>query len=385
MAHRPFKAPSYLKHSSGQARIRVRGKDTYLGVYGSAESLAEYNRIIAELQAAHSGGVTPARAGTKSTVAKLAKAYLEAVGTRYSGQQTKRIKRALGYVVGMHGEKAADDFSIVDLETVRAQIVKEDRSRKYVNALIGCIKRVWKWGVQRKYCQGATFAELAALDGLRLGELAVREMPRVPPVPVEHVEATLPHLRAPVAAMIRLQMLAGMRPGEVLALKPGQIERGEGLWIYRPEKNKNSWRDQTRTVYLGPQAMAILLPFMDRAADAYCFSPKEGGRASKLHRDHYDNQTYPRAVARAIAAANTTKACADCKKVKPENRCAACKAQAIPAWHPNQCRHTVGTRVRAMGGPDAARTVLGQKSLKATEIYAERDEATAAEIMRKIG
>jgi len=371
MSQRPFKAPSYLKHSSGQARVRVQGKDIYLGVYGSAESLAEYQRVIAELQAAHAGGVVPLRGHQKPSVAKLAKAYLEAVSTRYSGQQAKRIKRAIGYVVGMHGEKPADEFSIVDLETVRAQIVREGRSRKYVNALVGCIKRVWKWGVQRKYCAGATFHELAALDGLRIGELSVREMPRVPPVAAEHVEATLPYLRPPVAAMIRLQMLAGMRPGEVLVLKPGQIRKTDGLWVYEPETHKNSWREQTRTVYLGPKAQAVLAPFMERGADAYCFSPREAGRASRLHRDHYDNQTYPRAVARAIERANRERA----KGGLP----------LIPPWHPNQARHTVATRVRALGGPDAARTVLGQKSLKATEIYAERDEATAAEIMRKIG
>ena len=43
--------PKYTRHkSSGQARVRVNGKDVYLGVYNSAESRKEYNRICAELE-----------------------------------------------------------------------------------------------------------------------------------------------------------------------------------------------------------------------------------------------------------------------------------------------------------------------------------------------
>lgn len=34
-------------HASKQARIRLRGKDFYLGAHGSPESLAEYARLAA--------------------------------------------------------------------------------------------------------------------------------------------------------------------------------------------------------------------------------------------------------------------------------------------------------------------------------------------------
>jgi hypothetical protein len=46
MSKRP---PSYCLHkASGQAVVRIDGKDHYLGTYGSAESHAEYDRLIAE-------------------------------------------------------------------------------------------------------------------------------------------------------------------------------------------------------------------------------------------------------------------------------------------------------------------------------------------------
>jgi hypothetical protein len=39
--------PSYLHHKpSGQARVRIDGKDHYLGPYGSPESKAKYDLLV---------------------------------------------------------------------------------------------------------------------------------------------------------------------------------------------------------------------------------------------------------------------------------------------------------------------------------------------------
>ena len=41
--------PAYTHHrASGQARVRIAGRDVYLGPYGSAESRERYARLIAE-------------------------------------------------------------------------------------------------------------------------------------------------------------------------------------------------------------------------------------------------------------------------------------------------------------------------------------------------
>src|SRR5262249_41355074 len=49
---RPKGVPSYCLHKpSGQARVRVDGKDHYLGPYGSPESKAEYQRVVRHLMA----------------------------------------------------------------------------------------------------------------------------------------------------------------------------------------------------------------------------------------------------------------------------------------------------------------------------------------------
>jgi len=43
-----MRVPSYRRHSSGQARVTIIGKDHLLGKYGSPESKAAYGRLITE-------------------------------------------------------------------------------------------------------------------------------------------------------------------------------------------------------------------------------------------------------------------------------------------------------------------------------------------------
>jgi integrase len=54
-------------------------------------------------------------------------------------------------------------------------------------------------------------------------------------------------------------------------------------------------------------------------------------------------------------------------------------------WSPNQLRHTAGTEIRRQFGLEAAQVTLGHSNANVTQIYAERDLAKAAEIMRQVG
>ncbi len=61
MARLKSKIPAYLAHpASGQARVRVNGRDFYLGPYGSPESKQAYARFIVE----NLGNGSPPKMGT---------------------------------------------------------------------------------------------------------------------------------------------------------------------------------------------------------------------------------------------------------------------------------------------------------------------------------
>jgi integrase len=59
--------------------------------------------------------------------------------------------------------------------------------------------------------------------------------------------------------------------------------------------------------------------------------------------------------------------------------------QTAHSWAANQLRHAKATELRLKAGIDAARVVLGHRSPKTTEVYAEIDGNKAAEVMAKLG
>lgn len=64
---------------------------------------------------------------------------------------------------------------------------------------------------------------------------------------------------------------------------------------------------------------------------------------------------------------------------------AGCELAKVPAFAPNRLRHSAGTEVRAKFGLEAAQVVLGHTRADVTQTYAERDQAKAREVARKIG
>jgi site-specific recombinase XerD len=53
-------------------------------------------------------------------------------------------------------------------------------------------------------------------------------------------------------------------------------------------------------------------------------------------------------------------------------------------WHPNQLRHSRATELRHFG-LDVVKTILGHSKLETTQVYSEKDMATAMELVSKIG
>ncbi len=75
----PKRTPSYCRHkATGQAVVRIDGRDFYLGTYGTEESRQRYNQMIAEWYA--NAQALPPRAPTKDggiAVAEMLLKYWE--------------------------------------------------------------------------------------------------------------------------------------------------------------------------------------------------------------------------------------------------------------------------------------------------------------------
>jgi integrase len=238
-----------------------------------------------------------------------------------------------------------------------------------------------RWAVEEELLPAQVYERLRCVSALKKGRTTAPETGKSPPIPTEHVEAVLPHLPPPVAAMVQLQLLTGTRPQEVIHLRPCDITEGDGVWYYAPSVHKTEHFDRDRCVVLGPKAMAVVRPFLGRDPRAYCFSPVEavvwrhertrkrsdGPAPGTLAPAEYVNERYTRHSYRVAVQR-------------------ACKKAGVPVWTPQRLRHTRATQIRHETGTiEAAKAVLGHTDVRVTEIYAERDLKLATDVMRRIG
>jgi integrase len=245
------------------------------------------------------------------------------------------------------------------------------------------------------------YQALTAIDGLKRGRTTARESKKVKPIDEKYVYAVLEYATPVVATMIELQLLTGMRPGELVQVKPKDIDRSGPIWHYRPEQHKNKYRGKERVVSIGPRGQEILTPFLLRNEDSYCFSPAESEKIRKgmltLRRktplscgnrvgtnrkrmprkqpgDHYDSCSYAKVVK---AATNSARRDIKDRGGDPDRE--------LPKWTPYQLRHTAATKARKMFNYETAGALLGHSNMSATAIYAERNQGLADDVARQIG
>ena len=202
---------------------------------------------------------------------------------------------------------------------------------------------------------------------------------------------------------MKLQRLTGMRPGELVLMRPADIDQTSDIWIYEPFDHKNRWRGHRKQIPLGPEAQRILTPFLDRDSQAFLFSPRESEQWRLENRPPYHGRErktplYPSELRRRQQIKNTRRHRRS-KQRKGERydtnsyrraidyglRKARKYGFPIPHWHPHQLRHNRGTEVRRKYGIEAAQVALGHARADVTEVYAEKDLERANQIAREMG
>jgi integrase len=284
MSRRPG-LPSYRKHKqSGQAIVTFRlpggkKKDYLLGRYGSKESKAEYARLLGEFQAGH--GTMPGPDGPLSdlTINELLVRYLHHCDQYYRNTdgsptgQAASVRFALRALMEMYGHTLACRFGPLALKAVRAEMVETGNSRKTVNLRVGLIRQFFKWCVAEELVPSSVYEALRTVPGLQPGRTRAPDRKPIRPADVEQVEAALPFMPPPVAALVRLQLLSGARGGDLLGLRAGDIDRSGPVWVYRPPQHKNAWRTRPREIFFGPKAQQVLRPWLERSPVGPLFSP----------------------------------------------------------------------------------------------------------------
>ena len=386
---RQSRIPRYSRHkATGQARVCIDGRDRYLGPYGSVESKERYRSLVDQWQLRRQS-----RCPVSLTLGQLVLLYDDFARDYFvkNGRPTSEpalIKAALRPLIERYSRTPAADFGPRDLKAVRDEYVAGGLARTTVNAYARRVVAMLRWGVSEEYVPPEVLTALRAVAGLRKGRTPAPETKPVGPVSAADVEAVLPLVSPQVRDMIRLQLLSGCRPGEVVSVRPGDLDRIGETWEYAPTGHKTEHHGQDRRVFFGPQAQAVLAPYLDRGPKAFCFSPAE---AEQIRREelHAARQTplscgnRARKHARPEPARPPGERYTSASYRKAIHR--ACDAANLPRWSPNRLRHSRATELRRLYGVEVARTVLGHAKLGTTEVYAERDFDQARGIMAEIG
>ncbi len=374
--------------TTNRYRVTIEGRDHWLG-RDKEEAERAYHRLILEWK---SGMLIDAPADDVRIV-ELVDKYSAAMANYYQTTPGSwgRGKTAMGYLVRLCGSMRPEVFDMKMLRLVRDSMGqpreegKKTMCRSEINKCMSEITRFWKWCASMEMAPIEIFHKCQTLDPLKRGRCDARETESIEPAYPEHVKAVKPFVNSSVRAMIELQELCGMRPGEVCGLKAEMIDRKGPVWRCELKAHKNAHRGLQRFLFFGPKAQKVLTPFLlKRAPGEFLFQPKDAwgeliavktgqdkGRrkdqppnkkkSDRVVREHYTKDSYNKAISRACV-----KAC-------------------VPHWHPNQLRHSVGTEVREKFGIEAAGAVLGHAHLNTTEIYAQTSLALAERIAAEIG
>lgn len=370
--------------------VRLNGRPRYTGKWGTERGRAEYDRLIAEWLA--NGRSLPEDDGDRSSflVRDLVADYLVAFEESHlNSRQPQTLGYAVRPLLRLYGGLPVEKFRPKHLKAVRQHMIEKRLGLNTINQRTTMLRCMFRWGVEEERVPPDSGGAVAAVRNLRRGESRAKAPKRRRPVDRADVEAALPLVSRQIAAMIEIQWLTGMRSGEITQMKPSMIDRTKNPWEYQPEQHKTKHLGDERHVPIGPQAQAVLAPFLLRPPTAFVFSPREADEELReKKRAARRSKTTPSQVARRQRAKMQPKSrVSECYDSHSYARAIAraCTKAGIERWTPHQLRHSAATRIKKKHGMEASRTVLGHKSADVTQIYVQRDLELAAKVMEDMG
>jgi integrase len=411
--------PSYRLHKqTGKAIVTVYDADgrrrgiLLPGKFESKESRAEYKRLLARLNANDGALPQPEAKAPDLAIAELIARFMEErVLTYYVDPVTKtptgeqeNFRCAMRPLDRLFGDTPVNEFAPLDLVAVQKAMasgswLSDDEKKKAkktgraiglarntINARVARIKLMFSWAVVHKLVLPGVYHGLLAVKGLARGRSEARETDAITPVAVAVVQDTLPHLPPLVRDVVELLLLTGMRVGEAVGMRADEIDMTGEVWLFTPEKHKTAWRGHKRMIAIGPRGQEIIRRHLKTQTGAVLFSPTEQ-EAIIAARKRATRKTPVQPSQQNRRKTRRKKKPGDQFTHRDINRAIkrACRRFGIPEWHTHQLRHTAALEVSRQHGLEAARAVLGHKSLQMSADYAGHDKRTAAEVMAKIG
>lgn len=341
-------APTYVYKEKDRARIYWRGEYRELpGKFRSAKSLAAYQSMCLIVEA--TGALPPAvHSSEVITIKELGKRYLAAMRIKFGPGSNEPTYRsyAVRMVVGMFGSLTVAEFTPVQLKAVRQAVIDSGLVRRTANKRTQHLVQMIQWAVEEGLATSEQWQRLKAVEQIRAGQFGSRDNPDKKPVSESHYQETLQYLRPRTADALRVLALTGMRTGELLAMRPQDIEKSERHWFYSPPRHKTMESIGSKLIAIPEPAVEILIKYM----------PKD-----------FTKRFFPCGASWLLRAVER-----------------ACERHGIPHWHPHQLRHMLASKVAESIDERAAQKLLGHTNPRMTKKYIQLSKDELVEIMDKL-
>lgn len=274
------KRPSkYMKHQKGLGFSKWRGKWYYFGRYDEPGSLARYkafrrqcqreieayeiDRLIQQADRVEIITVHQLFARfEKHVIQNRSAAYARQVQRLRAAAKRSFRKRMPVAAVGSHAITRFRRLLARGGWTSAVGYVAAPWSKSVVIGHMRIVAAMFSWGVSEGIVPVATYERVKA--ACRETVKMRKPMQQRDPPDWSVIQRIEPFVSRSTWDRIQVQYLTGMRPGEVCRMRLSELERSQdGLWFLRPRHHKTAWRGATKEIVIGPQAIAILRPYVE--------------------------------------------------------------------------------------------------------------------------
>ncbi len=357
-----------LSHAEALALARVRHVDLFEPqepVASVRDALADYEAHIDGIGKYTKGG---ARTTERSLIDRVVREFVEQYGDVPVSELGKR------HLVGYRRW----------LEVDNPHLTVSGIRRKTAT-----IKRALAWLYEGEVLTPEQWLAVDSVRQLRRSDLPERDV-RKPKreVTLEEAEAVAENAGRVIGAMVLTQALTACRPGEVVAMKHGDIDRtpvvgpdGVSYWTWHLRTHKTSHHDpEARTIPLGPRAQQILGQFRGFGA-AFVFQPRD--MVADRRREQRERRKTPVQPSQQARDRRPKRPVAAQFDTDLYNRCvlrAIARTKGVARFTVHQLRHGALSRIARTEGPLAAQAIAGHKHLTTTQGYVHhaRDDALRA-------
>lgn len=266
-----MKIPKYRRQTGRDfAFVEFQGKRNRLpGPYGSQKSKQAYAEFLSEI----SQEKQPEIITNQMTLLQLCTSFLDWAEINHTPKEYQHYNRLVSVLGGskFFGIRAVNigpnifrqiQQFLIDFRPKQKEGYRKPPkrwSRQYINKQMDKLKDIFQWAISIELIGPEHLVALDTVQPLKKNRTAAPEAKKVKPVDYSPVHRTIEFAGPVIGAMIELQLVTGMRPGNVCRICPAEIiDRHKKIWAFRPIAHKTEWRGVVLSIPLGPQTQSII-------------------------------------------------------------------------------------------------------------------------------